>query len=257
MSHPTTVRSTTYLALVQAKFQLREAIRIPVSIIMGLVAPSIGLVFFVLPQEGVADDPAIATRAVIGLCIFGIMANGLFQFAVEVSQARERPWGSYTRSLPAGPAPRLLSYVLSSGALAATSIVPLVLLAAVTTSATLSPQRFGIGVAALLLTSIPFMLIGIAVGYLMASKAAVAVSQVLMLLLAFGGGLFIPPSAFPAWADATSMVLPSRPALELTLWATGSGGTHLASSALGWTAWTVSLLGICFFLAKRDQNREY
>lgn len=93
--------------------------------------------FFVIPQRTIAQDPELATAAVIGLAVFGMMVNSLFQFAIEVSQARERPWGAYTRTLPSGAGSRL-SYLLSSGVLSAVSVIPLVVLAALTTEATLS-----------------------------------------------------------------------------------------------------------------------
>jgi hypothetical protein len=137
----TALKNPVYLALVQARFQLTEAVRIPISIIMGLFAPSIGLLFFVIPQRTIAQDPELATAAVIGLAVFGMMVNSLFQFAIEVSQARERPWGAYTRTLPSGAGSRLLSYLLSSGVLSAVSVIPLVVLAALTTEATLSVPR--------------------------------------------------------------------------------------------------------------------
>ncbi|MDO5092633.1 MAG: ABC transporter permease [Propionibacteriaceae bacterium] len=245
------------LALVQARFQLREAFRIPISIIMGLFAPSIGLLFFILPQRAISNDTELATQSVVGLAVFGIMVNSLFQFAVEVSQARERPWGGYTQTLPAGAGSRILSYLMSSGVLAAFSVVPLLVLAALTTAATLSPPRLLIGLGALLVTSIPFMLLGLVVGHLFNSKAAVAVAQVLMMVLAFGGGLFIPPSVFPRWMDILSMALPTRSALEIVQWATNVGGQYLASSIVGLLGWTAGLGFMGLVLAASDTDKEY
>lgn len=253
----TALKNPIYLALVQAKFQLTEAIRIPISIIMGLFAPSIGLLFFVIPQRAVAEDPELATAAVLGLAVFGMMVNSLFQFAIEVSQARERPWGAYTRTLPSGPGASLLSYLLSSGVLSAVSVIPLVILAALTTEATLTPPRLLAGIAALLITAVPFMLIGIAIGYLMSSKAAVAAAQVLMLALAFGGGLFIPPRAFPEWLANASFAMPTRSALELSSWVAGIGTEHLTPALIGFFAWSIGLTIICLILATRDSDREY
>lgn len=259
MSHTATPRmkSPITLALVQARFQLREAFRIPISIIMGLFAPSIGLLFFILPQRAVADNANLATQAVVGLAVFGIMVNSLFQFAVEVSQACERPWGSYTQTLPAGAGSRILSYLLSSGVLAALSVVPLLVLAALTTAATLDPPRLFAGLVALLVTSVPFMLLGLVVGYMFNSKAAVAVAQVLMMALAFGGGLFIPPSVFPDWMNIVSMALPTRNALEIVQWATGVGGQYINSSILGLLGWTAGLGFIGLFLAAGSTDKEY
>lgn len=251
------LRNPIHLTLVQARFQLVEAVRIPISIVMGLLAPSVGLLFFVLPQRAVAEDPHRATAAVIGLAVFGVMVNSLFQFAVEVSQARERPWGSFTRTLPGGTGPRFTSYLLSSGVLAVASIIPLLLLAAFTTEARLEWPELVVGIVSLVVTALPFMLLGIAIGYLLGSKAAVAVSQVLMLVLAFGGGLFMPASTFPGWADTLSMFLPTRHALEIVTWATGLGGEYLASSIMGWIGWTFALALSCAILAGRDPDKVF
>src|SRR5699024_6100968 len=96
------MRGTMYLAVLHAKFQLLEAFRIPISIIMGLITPTIVLLFFILPLHFGGVNTDIITNMIIGLVIFGVMVNSLFYFAVEISHALERPWGSYTRSLSVG-----------------------------------------------------------------------------------------------------------------------------------------------------------
>ena len=52
--------------------------------------------------------------------------------------------------------------------------------------------------------AVPFLLLGLAIGYRLSSKAAIAVVQATLFPLAFAGGLFLPPEAFPAWLDAFS-----------------------------------------------------
>ena len=67
----------------------------------------------------------------------------------------------------------------------------------------------GIGVVAwlrlcvvLLGGSVPLALLGIAIGYWVPHRAALPVANVAYLVLAFGGGLFIPPQLFPEVLDA-------------------------------------------------------
>lgn len=57
------------------------------------------------------------------------------------------------------------------------------------------------------ITSLPFMLIGICIGYAFSSKAAIAVVQVLYFGLAFGGGMFLPPQIFPGVLLALALLL--------------------------------------------------
>ena len=57
--------------------------------------------------------------------------------------------------------------------------------------------------------ALPFLLLGMAIGYSLSAKAALPV-EVVLFPLAFGGGLFMPPQAFPGWLDSILQALLSR-----------------------------------------------
>ena len=69
------MKSIVYLASLHAKFQLLEAFRIPISIVMSLISPTIGLLFFVLPQQSAGASSDAITKSVIALVIFGVMVT--------------------------------------------------------------------------------------------------------------------------------------------------------------------------------------
>lgn len=251
------MKSTLYLASLHAKFQLLEAFRIPISIVMSLISPTIGLLFFVLPQQSAGAPPSAILKSVLALVIFGVMVNSLFHFAVEISQSRDRPWGSYTRSLPVGQKGIILSYLFSSGVLSLISVIPLIVMAILLTNISMDISYLIIGIALLILTCIPFMLLGIAIGYFSVPKAAVAIVQVLMLVLAFGGGLFIPPETFSEVFNNLSYLLPSRSALEIVSWGVNINTSFPYKGIIGWGIWTVILLIIIVFKIRNEVDREY
>lgn len=193
----------------------------------------------------------------ISLVIFGVMVNSLFHFAVEISQARERPWGSYTRSLPIGQGSVLMSYLFSSGVLSFISVMPLLVMAIFLTDATMSLLNLIIGIFLLILTCIPFMLLGMIIGYFSVPKAAVAIVQVLMLVLAFGGGLFIPPSTFNDFLNNLSYILPSRSSLEIISWGTSINSEFPIKASLNWGIWTILMSVIILFKIKNEVDREF
>lgn len=81
-------------------------------------------------------------------------------------------------------------------------------------------------------------------------------TQVAMFLLAFGGGLFLPPSMFPDWLDVASRFLPIRQAREIVVGA--ATGTEIPLWAvLGIVAWTIVLGALAVWLYRRDQGRRY
>src|ERR1019366_3127325 len=119
-------------------------------------------------------------------------------------------------------------------------LVPLVLIAWLLTAATLPPSRLALTAAALLVAGVPLFTLGISIGYSLSTKAALAIAQSLLLPLAFGGGLFLPPNTFPGWLDAISTWLPTRAGRDLVVAATA--GADLPGAALlmlgGWTLLT-------------------
>lgn len=247
--------STLKLAGVHARYNMLETLRIPIAVIGTAVFPSLAFLFFVVPQADAFGAEA-ATQSVISLSVFSLCVGSLFNFGLTIAENREKPWDPYLRTLPASGPARILGHLIATGGLSLISLLPLVLLGALLTDATASPLEIVLGLLALTLTSLPFMLLGICIGYSMPTKAAIAVIQLTFFALAFGGGLFLPPQLFPDWLDSVSQFLPTRHARELTIWAV-QGGELPLFALLGSLAWTVGLSVLAVVLYRRDEGRRF
>lgn len=239
-----------------AKYSLIETYRIPMAWIGNLVFPALALCFFVLPQRSVADNPTYATAAVISMATFAIMTSSLFGFGMGVAQNRERPWDAYQRTLPAPALARILSEVFSTGLVGIVAVIPLVVIGKLFTAATVPVPNLLLAYLVLVLCALPFMFMGICVGYAFSARAAIAVVQILMFAMAFGGGLFLPPQLFPDWLDTLSQALPSRQAREIVIWA-AQGVDVNGWLVVGLIAWTAALLWLALLLFRRDQTRRF
>ena len=248
--------STMSLTLVHAKYNLIETARIPIALIGGLVFPALALLFFVVPQRTVADDPLFATQAVISLSVFAIMSNSLFSFGLTIAENREQPWDPYLRTLPAPGIARVLAHIFSTGMMGILAILPVIVIGGLFTAAEASFPRIVAGVVALAVGALPFMFIGICIGYAMPMKAAIAVVQIVMFALAFAGGLFLPPILFADWLDNLSTFLPSRQAREFVIWAV-EGGQLEPWVWIGIVAWTAVTLALALVLFRRDEGLRY
>ncbi|RWZ49738.1 ABC transporter permease [Labedella phragmitis] len=244
------------LSGVHARFNLLETVRVPIAIIGSLVFPALALVFFVVPQRGVAADPVFATQAVISLSVFAVMSNGLFGFGISLAESREKPWDPYLRTLPAPGIVRIAGLVVATGGLGILAILPVVFVGALLTEAQATPGRIALGLIALATTALPTMLIGIVIGLTFPSKAAIAIVQVVMFAFGFGGGLFLPPLLFPDWLDSVSRFLPTREARELVVWAV-QGGDLEWWAPVGIASWSVVLLVVALVLFRRDEGRRF
>ena len=62
------------LVLLHAKVEFLQTVRIPIAVIGNLLFPGMALLFFVVPQRALAQDPVLATAAVAQLAAFAVMS---------------------------------------------------------------------------------------------------------------------------------------------------------------------------------------
>ncbi|MDG4816629.1 MULTISPECIES: ABC transporter permease [unclassified Micromonospora] len=242
------------LALVHARYQLLQTLRIPVAVFGSAFFPAVAMLFFVVPFAG--DDPTGATYATAAMVTFAVMSANIFQYGVGVAEDRDQPWNPYTRTLPAGAAPAFAGRVLAGLALTFLSLLPVVVIAALFTDARISPGAFGLAVAVVGLISVPFTLMGLAIGYALPSKAAIVVAQIVFFPLAFGGGLLSAPDAAPAFVRAIAPYLPTRGAVEL-MWAAVGDWRPAPVSVLMLGVWVVALAALAGWAYRRDEGRRF
>lgn len=249
-------RSVVRLSLLHAKYTILETVRIPMAVIGNMVFPSLAMFFFVIPQEVITSDPVWSLISVAGLAMFSVMSTFLFTFGVGVAEDRALPFDPYMRTMPAGAGPRLVGRILSAWLFALLSLVPLALVAAVFTAAAPTPARLLLGVVTLLLVGVPFLLLGLFIGYSLSSKAAIAVVQLVLFPLAFAGGLFMPAELFPDWLATASTFLPSRAGRDLVIGAfTGNEVYSYALPVL--VAWGLLFAGLAVWAYRRDEGRRF
>lgn len=242
------------LTLVHARYQLLETVRIPIALIGSAFFPAASMLFFVVPFAG--DDPTGATLATASMVTFAVMSSNIFQYGIGVAEDRAQPWDGYTRTLPAGAAPRFAGRLLAGMVLTFISLAPVVLVAAVATEATITPAAFLTALGTVPLIAVPFALLGLTIGYSLPSKAAIAVAQIVFFPLAFGGGLLSQPGQAPGFIETIAPFLPTRGAVELMWAAVGDFPVDRTSlTMLG--VWTVLLAGLAGWAYRRDEGRRF
>jgi ABC-2 type transport system permease protein len=242
------------LSLVHARYQLLETVRVPIALIGTVFFPAVAMLFFVVPFVG--DDPVAATYATASMVTFAVMVSNLFQYGVGISEDRAQPWDPYTRTLPAGPAPRLVGRIIAGLTMMFVSLLPVVLIAALLTAATVTPTGLLAALGVVVVAALPFILMGLAIGYALPNKAALAVAQIIFFPLAFGGGLLSDPDHAPAFIQAIAPYLPTRGAVELMWAAVGDFRVKPVSIAM-LVVWTVVMAVLAAWAYRRDEGRRF
>ncbi|MEV4075609.1 ABC transporter permease [Nonomuraea fuscirosea] len=242
------------LVLAHTRYLLIEQIRVPIAILASAFFPAISMVAFVVPFAG--RDPVAATTATGSLMFFGAMSAALIGLGNSVAQERELPWNPYLRTLPAGPLPRFAGRILATLAVMLISVIPVLVVAALFTEATITPARLLLGFGALVAGVVPFMLMGLFVGFRLASKAAMAVSQLLFFPMAILGGLLLPPQVLPRFVQDVSSYVPTRGAAELIWWAIADARPS-ALSLVMLAVWTAAMAAAAAWAYRRDEGRRF
>lgn len=244
------------LMIAHARYLVLEQIRVPIAVLSSALFPALSLLFFVLPFDVYAQNPAAATAAVAQLTVFGVLTGFLFTFGVGVADDREKPWDPYLRTLPAPAAARIVARLVCGSVFALLSVLPVLAVGWLFTAATVPPGRLVAAVGALLLGGLPFLLGGLAVGFSLPTKAALPVVQLIFFPMAFGGGLLLPPELFPGWLQTVSSVLPTRGARDLLIAALG-GPAPGALAVTAFAVWILAAALVAGWAYRRDEGRRF
>lgn len=241
------------LVLAHVRVQFRELVRIPAFMVPAIVLPALLYVIFGLQR---ADDPVAANHVVAGYCAFALIGVVLFDFGVNVAVDREVAWEKFLRTLPVAAGQRLAARIVVALAIGVLSVVPILVLAALLTPMEIAPERLGLLLGVLLVGSIPFGLLGVAIGYTFSSKGASPVATLIYLPLAFVGGLWSSDDELPGPIQQVSDRTPTGAWFELLAWAVG-GGPVPVDDAVVLLGWTVLFAALAAWGYRRDEERQF
>lgn len=240
------------LALAHARAETVQLVRYPAFSVPTLAFPAV--LMLLVGQRLQRGEPE---RLLAGFAATALLTVAFFQFGVGIAGSRTTPWETYLRTLPVSPLARLGGRVLSALFFACGTVAVVTLVGTTAYGASLSPWRFAALVAALLVGSIPFALLGIAFGYWLPPRAALPVANLLFLPLAVGGALWARPDGLSRRADVTSQTLPTRSWMEvLDSVATGDHPLPLHHVA-ALTTWGLLFFALAWCGYRRDEGERF
>ena len=239
------------LVLVHAGAMTRELVRYPAYLVPTLLFPTVFFLFFVAPSPG-----SYATIKMAAFAGFAAIGVAFFQFGVGIAVDRTSPWETYLRTLPVSVPARLGARVVSAAGFAAGAAAFVLVAALVTTDAALDARRWVELGATLLIATIPFALLGIALGYWAPPRAALPIANLLYLGLSYAGGLWIRPSELPGFVRDVSPYLPTR-ALADVLGNVVYSNTFAARPWVALAGFTAAFAAVAAAGYRRDEGKRY
>jgi len=217
-----------------------------------MVFPSMFFWFFAVPS--IQDLPG-AKLLTGSFCAFAVLGVVFFQLAVQTAHERGLAWSRYLRCLPLNPFEIVWSRLLASVVLAVAAVFAVLGTALLTTPLHWQDVEVLRLLGALLLASLPFVLWGLIIGYLVSSKAAVPVANLVYLPLSFAGGLWMPKHILPKMIQDLAPVMPTRMLGEVA-WAVVLQHEMPQESVVGLTVTAAVGAFIFVCISRRESSRR-
>ena len=239
------------LALTYARVQTLELVRFPGFTIATLGFPALLFALFGLPRAG--DHPEILLAAYAAFSVLGV---GFYQFGVSAAIERATPWAVYLRTLPASAGVRLAGRVLPALLFAAIAGGTVIVLALLTTSASLAAGEWVRLAVVLLVGGLPFVLLGTAIAYWFSPKTALPAANIIYMLFAYAGGLWTGPADLPPTIARISPYVPTRQWGDL-LWAAVAGTRMRLTHWIALVAYAALFAAIAAWGYRRDEGQRF
>jgi ABC-2 type transport system permease protein len=212
---------------------LRAILREPTALFFSVLMPVLFFALFASMFGGYTSPSGLPSAATM-LATYGTFAVTTVMMVnpgVTVADDRTRGW-LRVKKVSGTP----IATTVAAKVIAALPYALLSLLAISAVSLVIAGPVVGVGtwlrlVGVLLLGSLPFALLSLAVGFVASSNAAVAILNAVLFPMSIASGLWIPPEMLPGFVQAIAPALPTYHLAQLALGQlTGAGGLgHLVA----------------------------
>lgn len=218
------------------KLEVRRLTRNPRTILIAIVAPVIFFLIFGLNRsfDSIREGNGnLSAFVMVSVALYGAVLATTFGGAL-VAMERSQGWSRQLRLTPLSPVAYIAVKVATALVLGAASVAAVYIIGAVTNKASMSAGLWiGTGVS-VWIGSLLFAAFGLFIGYLLPAENVMQIIGLIVGLLSFAGGLFIPITQF---AQAVQDVLKWTPLYGLNQLV----HTPLLGNGVDWT-WVVNVL---------------
>lgn len=239
---------------IETQMELLKSWRMPQFVLPTLFFPLAFYTLFgvVLSGSGMGSNAGYLL-ATFG--VFGAMGPSLFGFGVGIAMEEDQGLLEMKRVAPMPASALIVAKLLSAMVFTAVVMIGLYLIATLAGGVRLDGRSWGLLAFIHLLTTVPFALLGLAIGMAMKGQGAIAVTNIVFLVMSVLGGLWIPIFLFPQYLQAVALALPSYHLGELALAVIGfNDDVNIALSVfvIAFYIVTFSVLTIFLWRAKKQ-----
>jgi ABC-2 type transport system permease protein len=246
------------MLLEQTRAELLRYLRSPILSVFTLALPVVFYLFVGLSYTGatIAGVPR-PVYVLAGFAAYAVSNVMLSTFGIGLTVDRARRMDVLMRATPLRPWVFLAGRAIVAVVFGLASLAPLSLFAVLAGGVSLSPVTWVALVGWLLLGSLPFLVLGLAIGYVVNPNAGGAAVNLVALPLYFAAGVFRPIDQLPQLIQQIAPYLPSYRYAQLAWSAIGATHTTpLLQNLVILAAWTAALAVVAERAYRLEQRRR-
>jgi ABC-2 type transport system permease protein len=206
---------------------LRAIVREPAALFFSVLMPVLFFAVFagIFGRYSTPEGIPVAATMIATYGTFAVASVMLMNPGISVADDRTRGWLRVKRVSAAPIGTTIAAKVIAALPYALVSLLAMSAVSLLLAGPVLAPLAWLRVVGVLLLGSLPFALLSLAVGFVASSNAAVAVLNALLFPMTIASGLWIPLDVLPGFVQAIAPFLPTWHLAQLALaQLTGAGG---------------------------------
>jgi ABC-2 type transport system permease protein len=189
---------------------------------------------------------------------YAVMSVALFSFGVAIAAERGLGWNKLMRVTPLPPVMTFAAKIAMALLFGAFSLTTLFAFGALVGGVRMPILDWLSLVGLLVAGMIPFVALGLAIGYLAGPNSAAAVANLVFLPLSFASGILMPIEFLPGIIQRVAPYLPAYHVAELGWGVLGAGDGKGAGQHLLWLAgYTSVFLALALVAYRRDEGKNY
>lgn len=243
----------------EAKYEILKYLRLHIFSISTLLFPTMFYVLFGIVLPSGTNRTETATYLLATMACYGVMGVAMFSFGVGIAMERGQGWLQVKRASPMPLPAYFLAKIINAMVFAIAISLLLLAVGVAFGGVRMAPLTAVKLISVLVLGSIPFSAMGLAIGYFAKPNSAPAMVNLIYLPMSFCSGLWIPIFILPKVLQNVAQVLPPYHVAQLALNAIKAGpypnpvGVHI-EALIGVT---LLFLGLAAYGYWKDEGETY
>jgi ABC-2 type transport system permease protein len=194
----------------QCKIEIIRVLRNRYFVFWSLVMPIVFYYIFTnLVNSDVPNKAEWQAHYLMSMTVFSVMGSSMMTLGIRMVQERSQGWSTFIRITPLSDTVYFAAQMIGQSVIHLLSITIIFIAGALINHVSLTAAEWVMSGIWILLGSLPFLAIGTLIGMMKKVETAAGISNVIYMVLAVAGGLWMPLEVMPKLMKSIAQWLPS------------------------------------------------